>query len=308
MERLLQRLAPPTGRVRMVLDTDAACEVDDQFAIVYSLLSPERIDLEAIHLAPYQVRPDSPTLADTIDNSYREADLLLGMLGRSAEGFVHRGATEYLSATAPQHTDATRDLINRAMATDPEGPPLYVGAIGAITNVAAAICIQPEIIERIVVIWLGGYSYHLPRRGEYNMSPDIAAVQTVLNSGVPMVHCPCFHVIDHLTTTIPELEHYVAGRGEIGDYLVSNVKAYVKSHAGYNAFAWSKVIWDIAVPAWLINPEWSVSDIVHSPHLADDGSLSADPSRHFLRCLRSIDRDPIFRDLFQKLDAFAKSS
>lgn len=287
----------------MILDTDAACEVDDQFAIAYSLLSPEQIDLEAIHIAPFKVRADNPTLADTIETSYREAACLVEMSGHASEGFVHKGATEYLTTTAPQHTAATRNLIDRAMATEPEGPPLYVGAIGALTNVAAAICIEPEIIKRIVVVWLGGYSYHLPRRGEYNMSQDIAAVQTIFDSGVPLVHAPCFHVIDHLISTIPELEHYLAGRGKLGEYLVSNVRDYAAKHGARKRFAWSKVIWDICVPAWLIDATWSVSDIVHSPRLTDDGSWSLDPSRHFVRCLRSINRDAVFRDLFQKLDA-----
>jgi len=31
----LQYLEPPTGRVRMVLDTDTYNEIDDQFAMVY---------------------------------------------------------------------------------------------------------------------------------------------------------------------------------------------------------------------------------------------------------------------------------
>lgn len=305
MNRLIQRLSPPTGKARMVLDTDAACEVDDQFAIVYALLSPERIELEAIHIAPYRVRPDSPTLADTIENSYREAVRLLDMLGRSPDGFVFKGATEYLNVDAPQHTEATRSLIDRAMATSSDGPPLYVGAIGALTNVAAAIRIEPQIIERIVVIWLGGYSYHLPPQAEYNMSQDIAAVQTVFDCGVPLVHAPCYHVIDHLITTIPELEYYVAGTSDLGDYLVSNVRNYLNKNKAYDPYAWSKVLWDVCVPSWLVNADWSVSDLLHSPRLTDDGAWVRDTSRHFVRCLRSINRDAVFRDVFRKLQSIS---
>lgn len=43
----LRLLTPPTGKVRAVLDTDTFNEIDDQFAVVQMLLSPERIDLEA---------------------------------------------------------------------------------------------------------------------------------------------------------------------------------------------------------------------------------------------------------------------
>ena len=49
----LERLQPPVGKVRMVLDTDTYNEIDDQFALVYALLSPERLDVEAVYAAPF---------------------------------------------------------------------------------------------------------------------------------------------------------------------------------------------------------------------------------------------------------------
>ena len=46
----LGRLQPPSGRIRVVIDTDTYNEIDDQFAIVHALLSPERMDVEALSL------------------------------------------------------------------------------------------------------------------------------------------------------------------------------------------------------------------------------------------------------------------
>lgn len=301
----LERLQPPTGKVRMVLDTDAACEVDDQFAIVYSLLSPEKIGLEAIYLAPYQVRPDSPTLPDTIANSYKEATRVLNMLGRSPDNFVYKGATEYLNVESPQVTEVTNNVIERAMAMSPDDPPLYVGCIGAITNIASAILIEPEIIERIVVVWLGGPSHHKPSTLEYNLSQDVPAAQTVLNSGVPFIQMPCRDVTSHLVASVPELEYYLRGRGEIGDYLVDIVTKYGENQKP-GLCGWSKVLWDIVVPAWLINHEWVDTDLIHSPVLTTDGTWSIDTSRHFVRVARQVNRDQIFQDIFTKIDLFAK--
>ena len=46
---LEQRLAyPPAGKLRVVIDTDAYNEVDDQFAIAWALRSPERMKVEAV--------------------------------------------------------------------------------------------------------------------------------------------------------------------------------------------------------------------------------------------------------------------
>ena len=50
MRRLLSL---PTGKSRMILDTDAANEIDDQFAIAWSLLSPDSIDLEGVTIEPF---------------------------------------------------------------------------------------------------------------------------------------------------------------------------------------------------------------------------------------------------------------
>ena len=51
-EFLLQRLQFPTKKVRMVLDTDTYNEIDDQFALVYALLCPEKLNVEARFMQP----------------------------------------------------------------------------------------------------------------------------------------------------------------------------------------------------------------------------------------------------------------
>ncbi len=72
---LLQRLEPPKGPVPMVLDTDTYNEIDDQFAVVYSLLS-EKMTVEAIYAAPFfNSRSSGP--GDGMQKSYEEIVRLL---------------------------------------------------------------------------------------------------------------------------------------------------------------------------------------------------------------------------------------
>jgi purine nucleosidase len=294
--RRIARLEPPTGKVRMVLDTDTYNEVDDQFALVYALLSPERLSVEAVYAVPFKnARSTGP--ADGMEKSYAEILRLLDKMGRSADGWVFKGATAFLDAELqPQQSAATDDLIQRALAA-PDDDPLYVVAIGALTNVASAILLEPGIIERIVVVWLGGHALHWPHTREFNLHQDIHAARVLFDSGVPLVQIPCAGVTTHLHTTIPELEAYVSGRGAIGDYLVEIVKGYHADH-----MAWSKVIWDISTIAWLLNPEWVPTQLMHSPILTDQTTWSVDHSRHLIRYAYHIRRDPIFRDLFHKLE------
>ena len=44
-----QKLTIPEGRLRIVIDSDAKNEVDDQFAIAWALRSPERFQIEAVY-------------------------------------------------------------------------------------------------------------------------------------------------------------------------------------------------------------------------------------------------------------------
>ncbi len=291
----LVRLQPPTGRVRMVLDTDTYNEIDDQFAVVHAMLSPKQLDVEAIYAAPFHNNRSSGP-EEGMEKSYDEILRLLDFLDVPTEGFVYRGSTAFLSdAEAPVKSEAATDMVARAMETDTD-EPLYVVAIGAITNVAAAILIEPKIIERIVVVWLGGNPLYWPHTREFNLQQDVLSAQIVLNCGVPFVHLPARGVVSHLLTTVAEMERYVQGQGKIGDYLVEIFKDYHSEH-----FAWSKVIWDISATAYLVNSNWVPTEVVHSPILTDGMTWSFDNRRHFMRVATSVDRDAIFRDLFQKL-------
>lgn len=291
----LQRLEPPTGKVTMVLDTDTYNEIDDQFAVVYALLSPTQLVVEAIYAAPFfNSRSSGP--ADGMEKSYEEILRLLDRLERSPEGFVYRGSTDYLTdPDQPERSEAALDLVERAMQCAPESP-LYVVAIGAITNVASALLIEPRILTRIVVVWLGGHAPFWPHTREFNLKQDILASRLLFDCGVPLVQVPCMSVTTHLTTTVPEIERYVEGQGAIGDYLANIFKAYHADHC-----AWSKVLWDIATIAYLIDSSWVPTNLVHSPILTDQVTWSVDPSRHFIRQATYIKRDPIYGDFFRKL-------
>ena len=153
-EKRLRLLRPPINRVRAVLDTDTFNEIDDQFAIVHMLLSSARIDLEAIYAAPFHNhRSSSP--GHGMEESYEEILRVLNYMSRPSNGFVFKGVKDYVGqAKQPQNADAVEHLIARARAGSPDDP-LYVVAIAAISNVASALLNAPDIIDRIVVVWLG---------------------------------------------------------------------------------------------------------------------------------------------------------
>ena len=292
-------LEPPSGKVSIALDTDTYNEIDDQFAVVYSLLSPASMKVEAIYAAPFK-NNRSKGAGDGMEKSYEEILRLLSRLDVSPKGFVYKGSDRFLEAAdKPVESDAARDIVKRAM--EKRDGPLYVVPIGAITNVASAILMEPEIIKRIVVVWLGGQPYDWPTAREFNLQQDPHASRLIFDCGVPLVHIPCQQVAAHLRTTGPEMAHFVKGRGDIGDYLYEIFMDYVPKRG-----AKSKVIWDISCVAWLINYRWIPSRLTHSPILTRDLTYSRNPTRHLVRVATMADRDAVFTDLFNKLAESAK--
>ena len=113
-------LKPPVERpVRMVLDTDTYNEIDDQFAVVYALISPE-LNVQAVYAAPFtNNRSTGP--GDGMQKSYEEILRVLERLGRSPEGFAYKGSTHYLTdPNRPEASPAARDLVERAKKSSPD--------------------------------------------------------------------------------------------------------------------------------------------------------------------------------------------
>lgn len=298
---LRRLLEPPSGKVQVVLDTDTYNEIDDQYAVLYALLSGGRMEVEALYAAPYlNARSSSP--ADGMEKSYEEILRLMKFIGRDAGGLVFRGSDRFMAAPAkPVESPAMHDLIARAM--KPRGAPLYVLTIGCPVNVSSAILAEPRIKDKIVVVWLGGTNLEWPSAREFNLFQDLHASRVLFDSGAPLVQIPTKNVSEHLRTTLPEAEFWLKGKSRLCDYLYNQFVDYYKEHTRDKPqpYPWSKVIWDISVVAWILNPRWIPSTLVPSPLLTDDFRWQRPPGRHTIRVATDVNRDAVFHDLFTKL-------
>lgn len=298
---LRKMLEPPKGKVQVVIDTDTYNEIDDQYAVVYALLSPDRMDVEAIYAAPY-LNSRSTSAADGMEKSYQEILRLLKLLGRGPADRVFRGSDKFMTSPGkPVESPAMRDLIDRAM--KPRNGPLYVLTIGCPVNVSSAILAEPKIKDKIVVVWLGGASHEWPSAREFNLMQDMHSSRVLFDSGVPLVQIPTKNVSEHLRTTLPEAEYWLKGKSKLCDYLYEEFVDYYKTHTRKlpQPYTWSKVIWDISAVAWITNPEWIPSALVPSPILTEDMKWRKQAGRHTIRVATNALRDPVFYDLFSKL-------
>lgn len=299
MEQSIARLKRPQGRIDVVLDTDTFNEVDDQFALAYLLQSEDRLNLKAIYAAPFD-NHHSNGPKDGMERSYEEIFRVLAMLKKSQyEECTYKGAEQFLdSEETPAVSAAAEHLCSLAMEYTKEDP-LYVIAIAACTNIASALLMKPEIKDRIFVVWLGGLSLDWHDNFSFNAKQDVAAARVLLGSGVPLVLLPGRGVVDHFSTTGPELEYWLRGKNEFCDYIIDKTRHEAKIVSGETC--WSRPISDVTAVAWLLDTSFTLDRLEPSPIMEYDHHYAKDKRRHFIRYVYSINRDRLMKDLFDKL-------
>ena len=288
----------PKYPLDVVLDTDAYNEIDDQFAIAYLLRSKPQLRTLAIYAAPFR-NALAATPEEGMEKSYDEILKVLELCGEKTE--VYRGSKTYLpDEQTPVDSPAARDLVEKAMRHTAEDP-LYVVAIGAITNVASALLLKPEIAERIVVVWLGGHAHHYHDTEEFNMMQDYGAARVVMGSAAPFVQLPCFGVVSGFTTTEPELEKLLFNKNPLADYLARNIVAHMHQR-GKEGTCWSKAIWDVTAVGWLLNENDRFMLHRRIPvRLPDDSGYYREEMDREIDYVYYIKRDELMADLVEKL-------
>ena len=301
-EQYLKNLSVPQGTVDVVLDTDAYNEIDDQFAMGYILKSSQKICVKGICAAPF-LNNRSTSAAEGMNKSYDEIMHLLQLAKREELiPVVFKGSEKYLpDESTPIESQAADFMATLADKYSPE-KPLYIIAIGAITNVASAILKNPAMKENCVVIWLGGHAtWENYGALEFNMKQDIAAARVVFGCGIPLVQLPCKGVVDHFATSKYELQHWLKGRNELSDYLYENTVEEADSYA--EGKPWTRVIWDVIAVAWLLNDNnrFMNARLIPAPIPEYDGNYTFNPNGHFIKYVYDINRDALFEDLFRVL-------
>lgn len=279
---------------KIVLDTDAFNEIDDQFAISCCYFS-EKEELLAVY-AEHFMHDRCTDSALGMEKSYEEILKVLSLCDADHRIPVFKGSTTSIDKTnAPVESDAARDLIRLAHETD---ELIYVLAIGAITNVTSAIMMDPTIKEKLCVIWLACCEFHCTTPVDYNLEQDYKAGQLLLNSGVPLILCPANWVTYSLKADI-DFVRELRGQNPACDYLFTLAENAWKD-CGCSS-EWKRTLWDLGAPAVIETPEHIEYSIMPAPVLTDDRQFAFDSTRHEIAILSKIDRDPVMNRLWDIL-------
>ncbi len=153
------------------------------------------------------------------------------------------------------------DLIIAAAHRGSPDNPLWVVGIGASTDLASAILLDPAIIPNVRYVFHARSPKTWPERSvQFNVKGDVFAAQVLLESAVPLVW---FDTGTEITASMEETEQKLAPLGAIGKYL----HEYRFNHPGFQSP--KKGFFDLGDIAWLIDPTLATSEIVPAPTMDD---------------------------------------
>lgn len=279
-------------KINIILDTDTYNECDDQFALSYLIKSKDLFNIEAITVAPYSHTKRDVKVRDGQELSYNEILKICNWLNFDTDNKVFKGSMDYIQNGYDEKNDAVNKIIEIALKNN----KTYILGIGAITNIALAIKKEPKIVNKIEIIWLGGNELGYEDNLEYNFRQDVEAVKIVFESKVKLTILPCRNIVSELRIDINTLKKYLENKSELCNYLIERFY-----NDGYHGIHESRVIWDIAVIAYMINKNWFETKQLSCPNIRKDTSYEVTDNRHNITFVTKLVRNKIYEDLFNKL-------
>lgn len=298
--QILSRLSldiPPASRLRLLVDTDAKNEADDQYAIMHHLLTP-MFDVVGIVAAHFEQKAGGT--GDSMEKSYREIEKLLSLAQIDDVPFFRGCVSPLKDRRDAPDSEGVRAIIREAR----KPGKLYIAVQGAMTNIAAALNAAPDIAGNVVVLWNGGGPYP-EGRPEFNVMQDPEAARALLESAAEVWQTPQ-DVYCTLEVTLAELKRRVYPCGELGRYLYEQLVA--ENHVEYNPGFLLRsgenwVLGDNTTAAVLLmnrfRGNWRVAP---APILREDLLYEENPDGKPIRIYQSIDVRMTLEDLFCKLE------
>ena len=272
MEKILEHLRSPEKK-NLIIDSDTYNEIDDQFAIAYAMLS-DNINILAMTAAPFE-NHRSKDAADGMEKSYQEMIKIRDFVDPEGKMNIpcYRGSDDYMpNIITPVRSEAAENIVSIIKETD---GIVYVAALGAFTNIASALLLDPSIMKKMVVLLVGANSFEHVDCNEFNLAQNRSAARVIFECGVPVIVLPAMGGTEKITTTNAELEFYLKGKaGKLGDYLceIMNAEEGDPEQDDDLCHTSNRVIWDIAAIAVLRGAdEWTGLKIVPQHTITADG-------------------------------------
>lgn len=294
---------PQEKQVRLITDTDAKNEADDQFAVVQALLSPkmDNVGLIAAHFGIDRV-------ADAMEASYHELETILDKIHFQKEGLLYHGAPHALpNKTTPVVSEGAELIVREAMKDDPRR--LFVIFLGPLTDLASAYLMEPRIANRLTAIWIGGGVYP-SGSPEFNLGNDVNAANVVFSSKIELWQVPK-NVYEMMPVSLAELQVRVRPYGEIGKYLFDQLVAHSQEDIPRKSDFRTGETWvlgDSPAVGLILYEHRFEFDWVPAPYITQEQAYVHTGTNRPIRVYKSIDSRLILEDMYAKLQLFAAAN
>ena len=293
---------PDNKRVRMIVSTDCQNEADDQFALAHHLMTPMFL-MKGIVPCHFSKSFRCAGKNDTAQRSMDEVNKILDLMDLQGVCPVCKGSEFSMKdEQTPAVSEGAKLIAEEAMKDDPH--PLFIACQGALTDVASAILLKPQIAERMTVIWIGGASY--PSGGmEFNLSQDIAAANVVMKSQIRVWQVPS-DAYKKISVSLAELQLNVQPCGEIGNYLYQQMVDFNNTFYQFQEWPHGE-IWGLgdSPTVGLLLAEVQRTDLyemVEAPEISyEDMSYHFTGKNRKIRVYHDPNAELTLRDFFAKL-------
>ena len=286
-ERVVPPIPDKNKKIRVIIDTDARNEIDDQWAMALALLSPERFDILGFVAANYDHPHGGP---NSVLESYKEIERVLDKAGMKGKFPIYMGSHPMRYKWEPSESEGVDFMIKTALES-PKDDPVWLIALGSATNLASAYLKEPKIAEHAVFFWHGRTKWP-DKLWNFNVFGDRIAAMTLFQYPIPFI---LFDTGTYLTCPMGESEKMVRPYGELGKYLhdfrIGN--SWMESS--------TKGFFDLGDIAAIVDPDLGLWQVVSCPDIDPDLSYKfTEKKGKILRCYH-IDRDGTFDLLYKKL-------
>jgi purine nucleosidase len=306
---------PAGDRIRVLLDTDANNELDDQHAIAYMLFNGGVFDVEGITVNRTRGGGD-------VTQHYAEAERVVRLANLHGRVPLRLGANGSFQEIEGQldrpdydGAPAVRFIIERAHAADRR--PLVLLPVGKLTNIALALKKDPSIARKVRVVWLGS---NYPEPGEYNQENDPESLSYILEktdvpfeivtvrygkpSGTDAVRATREEIRARMPGKGPRVSPPVIGRDggsyrTFGDYSVALFERIQLSGSPP-----SRALYDMAAVAIVKNPAWATARRIPAPKLEATGWVDRPGHTRTVIVWENFDSAAIMRDFYASMERF----
>lgn len=301
-------------RLKVIFDTDANNELDDQHAMAYLFFNGDHFDVLGVSV-------NATFNGGDISGHYDEAKRVMQLTNVYGKIPLLNGADGSFESIRPQlqqdsfdGDEAVNFIIDQAHQAGEE--KLILLPVGKLTNIALALEKDPSIASKVRIVWLGS---NYPEPGEYNQDNDTVSMNYILNMEVPFemvtvrygkstgtsaVTANRAEIGQKMTGLGPKATQPVTGRhggtfDNFGDYSV-NLFKHIDSHDEEG----TRALFDMAAVAIVKNPAWAERKVIPAPILIDNEWVERPENDRKIVLWENFDKEAIMNDFYERMENY----